>query len=61
MVTTYDRALAYLTFKTTPKFVFYTVQGGYDKVIESAIEVAQATGDFKTVFELNEEGREHVQ
>lgn len=60
-MTAYDKALAYLVYKTTPKFVYYTVQAGYDKVIESAIEVAQATGDFRQVLEFNEEGRAHVQ
>lgn len=59
MVTTYDKALAYLTYKTTPKFVFYTVQGGHDKVISSAIEVAQATGDFAELATFTMEER-HV-
>ncbi len=61
MITIYDEALAYLVRKTTPKFVYYTVQGGHDAVIAAAIEVANAVGETNIALLFNEEGRAHVQ
>lgn len=58
---TYEKALVYLREKTTPKYVFYCLEGGHDYLINAAIEVAAATGDYKKAAELNEEGRAHVQ